>query len=109
LVLLISKHHPDGAAVVLVLSKEFISKPYPMQELQLLLHWRAHGSVAQLLPVYHGITYEEVGSTIAQYQETQEGTIEWQWAKDLSLLCNITGARTDQVRVHPDLCVSAKQ
>jgi hypothetical protein len=47
-------------AVVVVLSKEFISKPYPMKELQqLLLHWRDRGHKALLLPVCYNISREE--------------------------------------------------
>jgi hypothetical protein len=88
-------------AVVVVLSQEFTSKQYPMEELQLVLQWQQQGSAAKLLPVFHGITYEEVISIIKQYQQALEGSLEVQWAKDLSLLCDITGARSDQVRFRP--------
>jgi hypothetical protein len=83
--------------VVVVLSKEFISKPYPMEELQLLLEWQRQGSPAVLLPVYHGIAYEGVINQAAEYQEAGKGTRQRQWAKDLSLLANITSFRADQV------------
>jgi hypothetical protein len=54
--------------VVVVLSKEFISKRYPMEELQLLLKWRRQGSKVQLLPVFLDITYKDLNNQLKLYK-----------------------------------------
>jgi hypothetical protein len=84
--------------VVLVLSKAFISKKYPMEELQLLLEWRRSGSPAVLLPVFHGVDCDEVGRKAAEYELATDQRKQ-QWAKDLKEVSRITGARPDQVTV----------
>jgi hypothetical protein len=116
--------------VVVVLSKEFISKKYPMEELRLLLHWReaatAQGSgSAKLLLLYH-MTYEELGAQAEVYRRAAAGEMaaelhreqwagnmeklgQWaedleklgQWAEDLEKLGGITGFRKDQVGRSP--------
>jgi hypothetical protein len=95
--------------VVVVLSKEFISKKYPMEELQLLLHWRdaaeknaqdaaqdtaqERGVVsAKLLPVFYDMSYEELGKQVAVYQKAAAGQMPQQelrkqiWAADVDKL-----------------------
>jgi hypothetical protein len=106
--------------VVVVVSKEFISKPYPMEELQLLLHWQSQGSPAVMLPVFYHISLEQLGQNIAVYKLAAAGKRtplqrawakeQWskdfkmptpqqlgQWAEDLGRLHGTTGVREDQV------------
>jgi hypothetical protein len=92
-----SQFTPPPPAVVLVLSKEFISKRYPMEELRLLLEWRRQGSPAVLLPVFHSVDCEEVGRRAAEYEAATSDPHKQQWAKDLKEVLGITGARADQV------------
>jgi hypothetical protein len=91
-------------AVVLVLSKAFIGKRYPMEELQLLLEWRRQGSEAKLLPVFYDITWEVIDSSVKEYKRTASSEADShkaaqkrQWAQDLEELEGITGIRPDQV------------
>jgi hypothetical protein len=107
-------------AVVVVLSKEFISKPYPMEELHLLLHWQQLGSPAKVLPVFYDISYEQLGARAALYKRAAAGEMtlveglwakeQWakdlkiptpsqlcQWVEDLGKLGGITGFRENQV------------
>ena len=98
-----SKSLPLSPAVVLLLSQEFISRRYPMEELQLLLEWRRQGSKAHLLPVYYSLTYDDLGTAIEKYgREARESSEaeqlpKTQWVKDLERLQGITGIRMDQV------------
>jgi hypothetical protein len=55
--------------VVVVLSKEYISTQYPMEELQLLLHWRKQGSKAKLLPVFFDLDYDGLSKTAGHYND----------------------------------------
>jgi hypothetical protein len=101
--------------VVVWLSNEFISKPYPMEELHLLLEWQRQGSPAKLLPVFYGLTYNVLKEKIDEYKVSAFGTQEqqrtqpWakdveelrQWLKDLEELLTITGHRKDQVLSTP--------
>jgi hypothetical protein len=90
-------------AVVLLLSKEFVSKPYPMEELQLLLGWKRQGSPAKLLPVFYNLTCKDLYTIIARYKaEAAQGSAfehvqKKQWVEDLEGLLGITGLRNDQV------------
>jgi hypothetical protein len=107
--------------VILILSKEFISKPYPMEELHMLLHWQRQGSPVKLLPVFYSISPEGITAQIDKYQaaagwggrlrnlwgNTTGSQCEQQWAADLQglqqwvtdleKLGGITGVRSDQV------------
>jgi hypothetical protein len=90
--------------VVLILSQEFISKKYPMEELQLLLEWRrAEGSKMKLLPVFYAINYETLGEKVKEYKSAAAGSSaeqllrRQQWVEDLQGLQGITGLRKDQV------------
>jgi hypothetical protein len=47
----------------LLLSKDFISLPYPVQKMQQLLEWRRYG--AQVLPVLCGIDWDDVKRMVA--------------------------------------------
>ena len=86
-------------AVVIVLSKEFISKPYPMEELQMLLERRRQGSTAVLLPVFYDVTWEEVSQKAEQYTNAWwQRSTKQQWAADLGELAAISGIRLDQVQ-----------
>jgi hypothetical protein len=90
------------AAVVLWLSRDFISKRYPMEELHLLLHWRQQGSKVALLPVLHDLTYQNLLSVTAEYKaahasSSEEQVLRKQWGKDLEELGGITALRKDQV------------
>jgi hypothetical protein len=103
-------------SVVLMLSEEFISKKYPMEELQLLLEWRwqdkaglklrKQGTRAELVPVFYDLTYQDLSQTIAEHnRKAAQGTEEdqqrmRQWVKDLKKLQGITGLRQDQVLQH---------
>jgi hypothetical protein len=103
---------------VVVLSKEFISKRYPMEELQLLLHWQRQGSSAVLLPVLYDMSYEELGAQITLYKQAATGKVKplkdlwakqhWskdlptqqqlmQWVEDLGKVAGITGFQEKQV------------
>jgi hypothetical protein len=109
-----------ACTVVLVLSKEFISKPYPMEELQLLLQWRevaqeAGTSSAKLLPVLYHMSCDELVAQAEVYSRAAAGKMleeelrtmspKWaghtdklgQWAEDLVHLGGIAGLRKDQV------------
>jgi hypothetical protein len=76
-------------AVVLVLSEAFISRPYPMAELQLLLDRRQqHPSCeALLVPCFFGVEWKDVDAKANEY-ETKSGNeqceAQWrQWARYL--------------------------
>jgi hypothetical protein len=110
-------------AVVLILSKDFVRKQYPMEELQLLLEWRKQGSKATLLPVFLNLTWGQLNSTAKAYKAGNvemlkqnqppaaavECSLKWDdeakdedqrrhWGGMLAELCRITGTRRDQVR-----------
>jgi hypothetical protein len=82
--------------VVVVLSKEFISKKHSMEELQLLLERRSQGSPAKLLPVYLDITLDESRATQQEYAASGQ-PLQQHWARDLHELAAITAVRV-QVR-----------
>jgi hypothetical protein len=88
--------------VVVVLSEAFVSKPYPMEELELLLRWQEAGSKAVLLPVLYDLRYEELVAKVGRYRAAADGAPEEQqlrqrWADSLDRLQHITGMRKDQV------------
>jgi hypothetical protein len=96
--------------VVVVLSEAFVSKPYPMEELELQLRWKEAGSKAVLLPVLFDLTYEQLQEKVGQYRRAAGETRERQqllrqWAAILGKLEHITALRKDQVRptlpLHP--------
>jgi hypothetical protein len=85
------------AAVVLIISQEFVSKRYPMEELRLLLAWRGQGSKGVLLPVLYDLTYQDLLNMIAEYNKeaaaassSEEQALKRQWARDLGELAGIT-------------------
>jgi hypothetical protein len=82
------------AAVVVVLSKDFIRKKYPMEELHLLVERRSRN--VRLLPVFYDISFDDLSNKIKQYENTFSRDKQ-QWARDLSKLKVITGNRPDQV------------
>jgi hypothetical protein len=89
---------------VLLLSKDFIRKQYPMEELQLLLRWREQGSKAKLLPVFYDLSIEELLACVADYKKgasddttQQQQQRRQQWVTDLEELAGITGFRKEQV------------
>jgi hypothetical protein len=88
-------------AVVVVLTKHFISKKYPMEELHLLLERDRQGTRATLLPFFYGISTEDLGAKVEEYlkapTDDEEQQLKLQWAKDLTALGGITGPRPDQV------------
>jgi hypothetical protein len=101
-------------AVVLILSKEFVSKKYPMEELQLLMAWQKEGSPARLLPVLYHITFEELNEKVEEYKAAllSGGGVEGdeqcrleQWVQDLTDLQRHTAFRKDQVPLPTMLCV----
>jgi hypothetical protein len=53
---------PMPRAVVLLLSEEFVTSPYPSEELRLLLEY---GAPAKLLPVPCGVNWEDVEQMVA--------------------------------------------
>jgi hypothetical protein len=57
--------------VVLVLSKEFITTPFPMEELHLLLERRRMHpeSQAVILPVLYNVTWEDVHAKALEYKQ----------------------------------------
>jgi hypothetical protein len=98
---------------VIVLSKEFISKKYPMEELRLLLKRRADSGVdrpnVRLMPAFYGVAWEDVDKKAKLYRNPTDEMVTntdpairalWpQWARDLDTLKRITGCRKDQVRI----------
>jgi hypothetical protein len=100
-------------AVVLVLSKEFISKQCAMEELQLLLHYRKMGSTVKVLPVYYDLNMEELVEDKKLYRMAMTDaaaggallkTMSWaqdlnhlpQWLKNLEELGGITSFHPDR-------------
>jgi hypothetical protein len=94
------RHFP---AVVLLLSKELISKEYPMEELHLLLEWQRQHSPAKLLPVFYDLTWQDVYDKATDYKAAATKGSEAEqlrtkhWVDDLEGLLRITGIRKDQV------------
>jgi hypothetical protein len=82
-------------AVVLVLSEEFITTPYPMEELQLLIGRHVVGSKAVLLPVPWDINWADVKDWAAHCKQavTGEDGRQQDWAHLLEELqgCAIQG------------------
>jgi hypothetical protein len=56
-------------AVVVLLSKAFISSSYSMEQLQLLLEGHRQGSGAKLVPVCFGISAADVALQAHQYRQ----------------------------------------
>jgi hypothetical protein len=98
--------HPQlRPAVVLVLSKTFISNAYPMEELQLLLKRRLkQNSNSVLVPVFYDVEWQEVHDKVTEYKvaaaaantaaEKQRLDAFWKGMEDMA---HITGIRQDQV------------
>jgi hypothetical protein len=92
-----------ACAVVVVLSEAFIGKPYPMEELHLLLEWRSKGSAVRLLPVFYDITWEDFHSKVQEYGASSSEA-ERQRSKDLSELGSIA---TSDVAASEQRCQEA--
>jgi hypothetical protein len=91
---------------VLILSEDFISKKYPMEELQLLLARNRQG--VKLMPVFYDVLWENLSAKADRYKieageaGTEDPALKLQWYHDLQELKRITGFRPDQVRCfHP--------
>jgi hypothetical protein len=89
---------------VLILSKEFVRKRYPMQELRILLQrWEAEG--VALVPVLYGVTLEQLKDIRRAYDQERWCVAEKKpahavldgWAGDLQRLLRCTMIRPDQV------------
>jgi hypothetical protein len=80
---------PLPIAVVLVMSKEFVSAPLPMGELHLLLERRKQGSRTQLLPVFYDISRLKVAEAVVEYEAATCDELKQQWARDLKELSSI--------------------
>jgi hypothetical protein len=90
--------------VVVVLSKEYIQKPYPMEELQLLLDAMqepGEGTPAsaakrgRLLPVWY-LKERELQEAIAKFR-AGEAEMHQKWGAALQRIYGITAVRDDQV------------
>jgi hypothetical protein len=74
--------------VVLVLSKDFISKSYSMKDLQLLLELQRQGSPAVLLPVFYEMSFDDLGPQADLYKKAAAGQVALlgeQWSKDMKV------------------------
>jgi hypothetical protein len=79
------------AAVVLLISEEFVSTPLSMEQLHLLLA-RAGSTEAVLLPVYHGLTVEKVTEMEASSRSSDNAQLQWaQGGAALSALARVPG------------------
>jgi hypothetical protein len=90
---------------VVILSREFVRKKYPMQELRILLQrWQAQG--VELVPVLYGISVEDLLHMRQLYsnepwcvaEAMPAGSVLDGWAEDLQQLSLCTMIRSDQVR-----------
>jgi hypothetical protein len=82
-------------AVVLVLSKEFICKPYLMEELHHLLEWQQRRSKAKVLPVLLDVTPANLLDKAKEYGMLPPP--QQLWAKDLEAVAGIARISADQV------------
>jgi hypothetical protein len=86
---------------VLVLSEEFITTFYPMEELHLLMERQRQGSQAALLPVFYDVTWEQVHASVLKLKAKPDGApaqdLQPISAQELEDLAGITGMRPDQV------------
>jgi hypothetical protein len=94
----------------LVLSKEFVTKRYPMEELQKLLEHRRKGSDVRIVPVFYPLDYAGVSDVKEGYKTKLDSTskLQPQWLEDLETLLRATSKvhRGGVVRVlhrHPDM------
>jgi hypothetical protein len=100
--------------VVVVLSTEFITKPYPMEELQLLMERHRQGSEAVLLPVFLTASYEDIGDKGRQYSEArkhlaaQQADQTFQWGDYLESLCALAEPNEGGAQVPGDEGVVTK-
>jgi hypothetical protein len=84
--------------VVLVLSEEFMSAPYPMKVLQLLLERHSWSpSKALLLPVPCSMEWEEVEDVAAEYKAAIGPGTDQRWLQ-ARLLEELRGLAINDVR-----------
>jgi hypothetical protein len=83
-------------AVVLVMSREFFTRKWPL-EAELLLRWWRAGLTARLLPVCYNMGPQEMGVCIAACQRAAGGMSVQQWEGDIEALARITGVCKDEV------------
>jgi hypothetical protein len=96
-----------ATTVVVVLSLEYIQKPHPMEELQLLLdamrgaHQQEGGEPAamrgRLLPVWY-LPEKELLAAIRGFRAPDQDELHRKWADALESIYGITAVRSDQVR-----------
>ena len=91
--------------MVVVLSPEFVRKPYPMAELRTLLERKHEEKESfRLLPVLYGITYEDCKCLSSGYHKEwlkgedkpAQGVLD-QWAFMVNRLLSITAKHEAQV------------
>jgi hypothetical protein len=73
-------------AVLLVLSEEFMSARYPMEELQLLLERRQKSLVpckAVLVPLFYGATLDDVNQKVQAYSAADVKLLD-KWKQQLA-------------------------
>jgi hypothetical protein len=92
-------------AVVVVLSKEYVQKPHPMEELQLLLDamQRSEESTpatakrGRLLPVWY-MSESELLEAIQRFRAPDQDEQHKKWGAALHSIYGLTAVRRDQVR-----------
>ena len=82
---MLNSHSYQTIAVVVVLSREFLGKQHPMEEVRQIVQQRKAGSHQRLCIVLHGITYEECSQHVLP-----------EYAADLKTLLGVTALRGDQ-------------
>jgi hypothetical protein len=91
---------------VFVLTREFVTGQYPMEELLWFLErWKAARSGVSLIPVFLGLTVEECEGLRELYRDSTtwgakkrpaESILE-AWAEAVRLLCSFNGVRPEAV------------
>jgi hypothetical protein len=91
--------------VVVVLSLAYIQKPYPMEELQLLLnamrgvHQEGDADAAKrgrLLPIWY-LPEKDLVNAIREFRAPGQDELHRKWADALESIYGITAVRYDQV------------
>jgi hypothetical protein len=95
-----------AATGVFVLTREFVTSGFPMEELQWFLErWKADHSCVSLIPVFLGLTVEECVDIRELYQDDEtwqgkerpaEGVLQ-AWSEAIGLLCSFVGVRPKTV------------
>jgi hypothetical protein len=97
------KHRPKfctlPAAVLVVLSSDFIRTDFPMEQLQ-LLHERCRRNPSTptvVVPVFYDVSFRDLSITACSY--LRGGSTHQQWAESLFSLGEMAGIRRGQVRL----------